>query len=109
MFVVTDADAAAIRASFRESGELSAAIEQRRRFPGITDKRWRGSVPGPARGGSLSSPIACRPERLLSDGMASIAAAPAARRRGRTGRDQAEVRVALMRTGAMVMGGGAGG
>ncbi len=37
MFVVTEADAAAIRAVFNEEGELSAAIELRRRFPGITD------------------------------------------------------------------------
>jgi hypothetical protein len=37
MFVITEADAAAIRAAFEQEGELSAAIEVRRRFPGITD------------------------------------------------------------------------
>ena len=37
MFIVTEADAAAIRAIFDQAGELSAAIEVRRRFPGITD------------------------------------------------------------------------
>jgi hypothetical protein len=37
MFVVTEADAAAIRAVFEKDGELSAAIEVRRRFPGIPD------------------------------------------------------------------------
>jgi hypothetical protein len=37
MFIVTEADAAAIRAVFGQDGELSAAIELRRRFPGITD------------------------------------------------------------------------
>jgi hypothetical protein len=37
MFVVTEADATAIHAVFRESGELSAAIELRRLFPGVTD------------------------------------------------------------------------
>jgi hypothetical protein len=37
MFVVTEEDAAAIRAVFEQEGELSAAIELRRRFPGITD------------------------------------------------------------------------
>jgi hypothetical protein len=37
MFVVTEADAAAIRAVFEQEGELSAAIELRRRFQGITD------------------------------------------------------------------------
>jgi len=37
MFVVTAADAAAIRAVFDQEGELSAAIEVRRLFPGVTD------------------------------------------------------------------------
>ena len=37
MFVVTEADAAAIRAIFSQEGELAAGIELRRRFPGITD------------------------------------------------------------------------
>src|SRR3954470_17733854 len=37
MFLVTEADAEAIRTLFHEEGELSAAIELRRRFPGITN------------------------------------------------------------------------
>ena len=37
MFLVTETDADAIRAIFDEHGELSAAIELRRRFPGIID------------------------------------------------------------------------
>jgi len=37
MFAVSEDDATAIRAAFHEGGELSAAIELRRRFPGITD------------------------------------------------------------------------
>jgi hypothetical protein len=37
MFLVNETDAAAIRAIFDEHGELSAAIELRRLFPGITD------------------------------------------------------------------------
>jgi len=37
MFVVSEADAAAIRAAYEQDGELSAAIELRRLFPGITD------------------------------------------------------------------------
>ncbi len=37
MFLVTDSDATAIREVFERDGELSAAIELRRRFPGITD------------------------------------------------------------------------
>ena len=36
MFVVTEADAAAIRATFEQRGELAAAAELRRLFPGIT-------------------------------------------------------------------------
>ena len=37
MVVVTEAEAAAIRAVFDQRGELSAAIELRRLFPAITD------------------------------------------------------------------------
>ena len=37
MFVVSEAEAAAIRAAFEEGGELSAAVEVRRLFPGVTD------------------------------------------------------------------------
>jgi hypothetical protein len=37
MFVVTEADAAAIRAVYEQCGEFAAAVELRRRFPGITD------------------------------------------------------------------------
>jgi hypothetical protein len=37
MFVVTEAEAAAIRAAFDRGGEFTAAVELRRMFPGITD------------------------------------------------------------------------
>jgi hypothetical protein len=37
MFVISEAEAAAIRAAFDRGGEFSAAVELRRRFPGITD------------------------------------------------------------------------
>ena len=37
MFVVTEAEAAAIRTAFEQSGELAAAVELRRLFPLITD------------------------------------------------------------------------
>ena len=37
MFVVTEAEAAAIRAAFEQRGKLSAAVELRRLFPGVTD------------------------------------------------------------------------
>jgi hypothetical protein len=42
MFVVTEADAAAIRAAFDRGGEFSAAVELRRRFPGIADTAQAG-------------------------------------------------------------------
>jgi hypothetical protein len=41
MFVVTESDAAAIRAAFHEEGELSAIIELRQRFPGIDHAKAR--------------------------------------------------------------------
>jgi hypothetical protein len=37
MFVVSESEAAAIRAAFDQASELSAAIELRRLFPRITD------------------------------------------------------------------------
>jgi hypothetical protein len=37
MFTVSEADAATIRTAFEQHGELSAAIELRRLFPGIVD------------------------------------------------------------------------
>jgi hypothetical protein len=37
MYVVSEADAAAIREVYERDGELSAAVELRRRFPGIAD------------------------------------------------------------------------
>ena len=39
MFVVPEADAAAIRAVYQQRGEFAAAVELRQRFPGITDNR----------------------------------------------------------------------
>jgi hypothetical protein len=36
MFVVSEAEAAEIRAVFEQRGEFAAAVELRRRFPGIT-------------------------------------------------------------------------
>jgi hypothetical protein len=59
VFCVTEAEAAAIRTVFLEQGELTAAIELRRLFPGITDNvqarmhartiaGWTPLLPGPA-------------------------------------------------------------
>ena len=37
MFTVSEVEAAAIRAAYEQRGELSAAVELRRRVPGIVD------------------------------------------------------------------------
>jgi hypothetical protein len=37
MFAITEAEAAAIRTAFEQSGEMSAVVELRRLFPGVTD------------------------------------------------------------------------
>ena len=44
MFVISEAEAAAIRATYEQRGEFSAAIELRQLFPGITDKQARECV-----------------------------------------------------------------
>ena len=50
MFAVSDEDAAAIRTAYEQAGELSAAVELRRRFPGIIDnaqaREWARSIAG---------------------------------------------------------------
>ena len=50
MFVVTEADAAAIRAIYERAGELPAAIELRRWFPAFTDnakaREWVRTIAG---------------------------------------------------------------
>ena len=52
MFVVTEADAAAIRAVYQQRGEFAAAVELRRRFPASPTTRRRGSAHGPSQAGS---------------------------------------------------------
>jgi hypothetical protein len=37
MFIVSEEAAAAIRTAYEQEGELSAAVELRRLFPGVTD------------------------------------------------------------------------
>jgi len=37
MFAVTEAEAAVIRTALNQGGELAAAVELRRLFPGVTD------------------------------------------------------------------------
>jgi hypothetical protein len=70
MFVITEADAVAIRTTFEQRGEFAAAIELRRLFPGITDNTrarecartiagWR-PLPRPATAGQAT------PQRRLA-------------------------------------------
>jgi hypothetical protein len=62
MFVVTEADAAAIRAVYQQRGEFAAAVELRRRFPGITDnaqaREWARTIAG-------WKPLPRRPKQML--------------------------------------------
>jgi hypothetical protein len=66
MFIVTEGEAAAIRDTFHQEGELSAAIEVRRRFPLIRDNAtarlhartiagWTLPPPTPPRGDLAAS------------------------------------------------------
>jgi hypothetical protein len=65
MFIVTEADAAAIRAVFDQEGELSAAIELRRRFPGITDNA-KARECAPSIAGWTPLPVQPRPVTRLA-------------------------------------------
>ena len=88
MFVISETDADAIRAAFRQGGEFSAAIELRRLFPGIPDNDqtrdcartiagWKPPLPVPLRpmkGGLKPRPPPC-PFRSASDTRPSSATA----------------------------------
>jgi hypothetical protein len=62
MFLVTEADAAAIREIYERDGELSAAIELRRRFRGITDNARAREC---ARTIAGWRPLAAPPEKVV--------------------------------------------
>jgi hypothetical protein len=64
MFVVSEEDAAAIRAVFEQEGELSAAIEVRRRFLGITDNA-KAREHARAIAGWMPLPVPVRPVTRL--------------------------------------------
>jgi hypothetical protein len=68
MYVVTEADAAAIRTAYETGGELSAAVELRRRFPGISDN------------------AKAREQARVIAGWTSLPNRPAPRRRSRKGK-----------------------
>ena len=44
MFVVTEAQAAAIRTAYEQGGEFSAAVELRQLFPGIANVQARETI-----------------------------------------------------------------
>jgi hypothetical protein len=67
MFLVTEADADAIRAIFNQEGELSAVIELRRRFPGITDNAKARTCVRTIAGWKPLPPPPCSVIRLHSD------------------------------------------
>ena len=52
-FVVSEEDAAAIRAAFDQGGEFAAAVELRRLFPGITDTEHARASPIPSMPGHV--------------------------------------------------------
>jgi hypothetical protein len=56
MFSVTQAEATAIRDAFHQRGELSAVIELRRLFPGVTDNRQARECVRMIAGWRLSEP-----------------------------------------------------
>ena len=68
MFVVSDADAAAIRAVFHQRGELSATIELRRLFPGLdaaTAREYVRTIAGwEPRSGRRPCPARLRPDSV---------------------------------------------
>jgi hypothetical protein len=51
MFVVTEAQAAMIRATYEQRGEFSAAVELRQLFPGIVDNAQARDACGGSRAG----------------------------------------------------------
>jgi hypothetical protein len=65
MFVVTEVEAAAIRAAFDRGGELSAAVELRRLFPGITDNAQAREC---ARAIATWKPLAVKPRSVRLPG-----------------------------------------
>jgi hypothetical protein len=67
MFVVSESDAAAIRTAFEQDGELSAAIELRRRSPGIAGNK-QARAQARAIAGWKPRPVTPRPVTRLRPG-----------------------------------------
>ena len=84
MFVVTEEDEAAIRAVYEQRGEFAAAIELRRRFPGITDNAQAREC---ARTIAGWKPLPLRPVKRMPKVAAVTAEALTGVRGWREGRD----------------------
>jgi hypothetical protein len=65
MFVISEAEAAAIRTAYEQRGEFSAAVELRQLFPGIDNVQARECVRTIA--GWRPLPRRVRPARLRAD------------------------------------------
>ena len=63
MFVVSEADAAAIRTASEQRGEFAAAVELRRLFPGITDNAQAGPLARMAVTGEAPEVVCTPPAR----------------------------------------------
>ena len=63
MFVVSEAEAAAIRAVYEQRGEFAAAMELRRLFPAVTDNAQAQEC-ARAIAGWQPLPVSRRPARL---------------------------------------------
>ncbi len=75
MFAITEAEAAAIRAAFEQSGELSAVVELRRLFPGVTDNAQAREWPPLAAAsapGSLNASAFAKANSRRSGGKAEL-------------------------------------
>jgi hypothetical protein len=66
MFVVSEAEAAAIRAALEQRGEFAAAVELRRLFPGVTDTAQAREC---ARAIAAWKPLAVKPAGALGRGV----------------------------------------
>jgi hypothetical protein len=64
MFLVTEAVADTIRSAYEQGGELSAAIELRRLFPGVTDNAKARQCARTIAGWKPLSASACQITRL---------------------------------------------
>jgi hypothetical protein len=73
MFMVSEADAAAIRAAFEQGGELSASVELRRLFPGLANNENTRICARTIAGWTPLPPMAEKPPRAVRTRLQSLA------------------------------------